>query len=336
MANEEHFIAASTTDSTEDIQRALGIDPVPAADTPAETAEAPDAPAPTGEADEPVVKEEASTEPQEPAEERRRRSNKATAQERINQLVLENRKRRADAELIQEENEILKRRLEMRASAPAADAPAPEAPAKPAEPADGKPVQDNFETYDAFMEALTDWKVSQRLAAKEAADREAAMERARQAYQQRFEQRLDEAAAVYPDFHEVIEAGQNLPVTAPMRDAITGSPVAGHLMYFLNRNAETCLKIAELSRYAPAEAIKEIGRIEAAIFKVGREQGKTSAPESAEPARAGAPSQRQVSKAPPPPPSVRSGNGTNAGVPRDPTKITNLKDWEAYMASQNS
>lgn len=337
---EERFNAASTTDSLADIAAALG-EPVPeekpvAAAPKAEVkadpvAADPDPNADPGDEPEPGGEEEPSPEPQKASAPQRRRG-KPGAEERISQLTAENRKRLFNETILAEEkarlaeeNAALKQRLESAAKPAAAAAEPAEAPKPTADPA--RPKQEDYENYEDFVEALTDYKVERRIAQERAASAAAAERYQREQEQAIFEDSLDQAAAVYEDFHDVLERGKDLPVTEPMKDAIKTSPLAGHLMYFLNRNADLCVKLA---RMRPSVAVKEIGKIESAIARASR----PPAPKDAAPAEKTAETpQRQVSRAPAPPPSVRSGGG-NTGLPKDLRQITTLADWEAAREAQ--
>ncbi len=347
------FNAASTTDSIEDIAAALG-EPAPTetpadanpADKPAD--EAPkkaDPPASTETPADPSLNDDdeegdVATPPADAKatdEQPAARRNKPRAADRINQLTAENRRREMRERELARENEELRRQV---AAKPAAAAePKAEAAAEPTTKVvdPNLPKQENFESFDEFVEAMTDYK-SNVAVAKALADRDAKAnaerEQAERDREQRaFEASLDSAAATYPDYHQVLEAGGDLPVTVEMKDAIMTSPVAGHLMYFLNRNSDLCVK---LSKMRPSVAVKEIGKIESAIARAFADDKKPSEGKPTEkPTEKPSAESRQASRAPQPPPSVRSGS-TGSGLPKDLTQVTNFKDYEAIRAAQEA
>lgn len=82
---------------------------------------------------------------------------------------------------------------------------------KPAEPAkvetkapDGKPKADDFETYDEYVEALTDWKADQRdNSAKESAQREALLSHQQNLFNS-FQERIQKAIEADPTIDQKI------------------------------------------------------------------------------------------------------------------------------------
>jgi hypothetical protein len=187
---------------------------------------------------------------------------------------------------------------------PVAAPPAEETPPVEATAAstDGKPVQEQFETYDAFQEAMVDWKVNQRLEKHETQQRDRIerdrVQRAQEESVAAHTARIDTFRAAHTDFDAVIEKGKNLPLTRPMQDAVMNSESGPALMYHLCQNPEECDRIAGLH---PMMAIKEMGRLEAHV-----EAADTGPASSAE----------LVTKAPRPIKPV-GGGATASTVPRD-------------------
>jgi hypothetical protein len=99
------------------------------------------------------------------------------------------------------ERDALKTRLV--ASAPAGTVPSSAPPSPPAP----KPTSDQFQDYGEYIEALTDWKTDQKLAAAETKRAETERQRAAQAEQQRLQsswsERVTAAKTKYPDFEDV-------------------------------------------------------------------------------------------------------------------------------------
>jgi hypothetical protein len=129
---------------------------------------------------------------------------------------------------------------------------------------DGRPTQDKFQTFDAYMEALTDWKVDQKIqgVGRKASEQREQQEAQRQADEVR--SKLAPAAEKYEDFEEVV-LRDDLPITRDMAEAILelGSP--GHdVAYHLGTHPKEAARIAGLGRIAQ---IKEIDKIAATLTK---------------------------------------------------------------------
>jgi hypothetical protein len=156
------------------------------------------------------------------------------------------------------------------AAPPSATAAPPSATAAPpsatAAPADGRPAQEDFETYDAFQEAVMDWKVQTKIAEHEAGrariERESAQQRAQETLVATHSARIDAFRSEHEDFDAVVERGKDLPITRPMQDAVLNSDVGPGLMYHLCQHPEECDRISEMH---PMMAIKEMGKLEARI-----------------------------------------------------------------------
>ena len=168
---------------------------------------------------------------------------------------------------------------------------------------DGRPVQDDFDTYEAYQDAIVEWKVGARLTQYEA-DQHARIERdqAQRAQEEivaTHTARIDTFRSVHEDFDAVIEQGKDLPVTPPMRDAVLNSDAGPALMYHLCSNPDECDRIANMH---PMAAIKEMGKLEAQI-----EAASQTGPSS---------SARPVTQAPPPIQPV-GGGATTSTTPLD-------------------
>jgi hypothetical protein len=129
----------------------------------------------------------------------------------------------------------------------------------------GEPRPENFQTYEEYIEAVTDWKVEAKLDAKLRSLQEQSQERKQQSAQAQHEasiaENLSKAAEKYEDFHEVI-SNPNLQVTIAMRDAIGDSEIGGEIAYYLGTHADESAAIAKMS---PVQQIKAIDRLEAKL-----------------------------------------------------------------------
>ena len=150
------------------------------------------------------------------------------------------------------------------------------------------------------MEALTDWKVEQKLG-----ERDQRQEAATQATT--WQQRVDAAKADIPDFDEVL-AGSTAPMSQAMAQVIKESDMGPKMAYHLTQHPEESARIAGMS---PLAAARELGKIEAAL----------SAPKEA-PAK-------KVTSAPTPPTPIGSGRSTVG----DPSKMS-MEDYMSWRDAQ--
>jgi hypothetical protein len=178
----------------------------------------------------------------------------------------------------------------------------PQAPVQ--EKPKGKPLAKDFQDVDAFIDAVTDWKLEQREVAKrqEAQEREP-KERAQQSAQEfsrSLTEKLSDGAEKYPDFEEVVFS-DDVPFTDPMVAAIHESASPRDLAYHLATHMDDLRRIAKL----PAtRQVIELGKIE----------DKLAAP----PKPSGAPV-----------PIVPSG-GNSAGVKKDYSQMSTEEHIKAY------
>ena len=139
---------------------------------------------------------------------------------------------------------------------------------------DGKPVRAKFASDEAYVEALTDWKLDQR-------EQKAAKDREAQAAQQT-SRKID---ALYAEAEKLdgfdAESYDALPLTRAIVEAVIDSDVGPQLMKHMADNPEEVARIAKLS---PARQAAELGKLEA---KLGEAPGKkvSSAPAPINPLR---------------------------------------------------
>lgn len=134
---------------------------------------------------------------------------------------------------------------------------------KPATP----PSADQFESTEAYAEALAVQKAEQLLAQREAQKRQAEL---LEAYQDREEQ----AREKYEDFEQVA-LNPKLPITDVMAESIRASDVGPDVAYYLGANPKEADRIARLP---PLLQAKEIGKIEVKVASEPPVRKTTSAP----------------------------------------------------------
>lgn len=172
-------------------------------------------------------------------------------------------------------------------------------PTPPGE-APGKPKPEDFDTYEAYTEALTDWKLEQR-------ERERARQEAERRVFERWLQRIEAARQAHPDFDEVVDS--DTPVSAAMQQAILESDLGAEIAYWLGKHRAEAERISQLP---PIAAIREIGRIEASLSQA-EPSPKPKAP---------------ITRAPKPVTPVSGGKAGGVSDPYDPSLAEDYAAWE--------
>jgi len=144
-----------------------------------------------------------------------------------------------------------------------------------------EPAAANFDTYEAYVKALTKYEIAQ---AGKAAEAKTAMKTMADSW----EARKAEARTRYADFDEFGSA--DIPISPVMNAAILESDAGADIAYFLGKNPEEAARIAKLP---PVSAAVAIGKIEASL----------ATPETKKPATV---------KAPPKPPAIVTAGSTPA------------------------
>ena len=118
------------------------------------------------------------------------------------------------------------------------------------------PVQsvDQFESTEAYADALAYQKAEQLIAQREAAKQQSQV-------LESYHEREEEARSKYEDFEQVAY-NPKLPITNVMAEAIQSSDIGPELAYHLGTNPKEADRISKL---APLAQAKEIGRIEAKL-----------------------------------------------------------------------
>ena len=126
---------------------------------------------------------------------------------------------------------------------------------------------DQFESPEAYAEALALQKAEELIAKREAAKQQSAV---LESYQEREEAARDK----YDDFEQVAY-NPKLPITNVMAETIQSSDIGPELAYYLGSNPKEAERI---SRMTPLSQAKEIGRIEAKLAADPPVKRTTSAP----------------------------------------------------------
>lgn len=183
----------------------------------------------------------------------------------------------------------------------------PNQPEPKAEAPIGKPSLAQFNNdADAYIEALTDWKLNERSRAEAETRKQREQEQQRMATATTLQKAVLTAQQKYEDFADVV-GNPSLPLPVHVVEAAVDlGDAAGDVLYYLGSNPDKAAEIAGMSERRAAVAL---ARIEAQLA------AKPSA----------APVAPQVSKAPPPPAAV----GNRAPVAVDPMKLS-PDEWRVH------
>ena len=126
---------------------------------------------------------------------------------------------------------------------------------------------DQFESPEAYAEALAYQKAEELIAKREAAKQQSAV-------LESYHDLEEEARSKYDDFEQVAY-NPKLPVTNVMAETIQSSEIGPELAYYLGSNPKEAERI---SRMSPLSQAKEIGKIEAKLVSAPPVKKTTSAP----------------------------------------------------------
>ena len=129
------------------------------------------------------------------------------------------------------------------------------------------PPADQFESPEAYAEALAEKRAQELISQRETAKRQAEIMEA-------YHDKEEEVRGKYDDFDQVAY-NPSLPITDVMAETIRASEIGPELAYHLGSNPKEAERIARLSPFLQA---KEIGRIEAKLAEAPPVKKTSSAP----------------------------------------------------------
>jgi len=184
-------------------------------------------------------------------------------------------------------------------------------------PSEDKPKREDFIDDEAYLEALTDWKVDQKLKVKtEVIDKKSEEEQDKEAAQELFELVdgvVEKGRDKYPDF-DTVAMDKNLSITQDMMEIIIESELSFELMYYLGKNPDVA---TEISKMSAMKAAKKFVEIEVEIAKPAKKEEKQEEVKVTP--------KRKTPEAPDPITPVRSDGLTE----RDPSKMS-AKEYRAW------
>ncbi|MCU0949524.1 MAG: hypothetical protein MUC68_00345 [Burkholderiaceae bacterium] len=125
----------------------------------------------------------------------------------------------------------------------------------------GPPKREDFESYEAYLEAKADFRIAEQLKNLESKVEQVRQQEAVLRREQTWEQRQQQAAKKYEDFADVALA-DDLAITPVMAEAMKDSDLGPDVAYYLGKNPDEAERIAKLN---PAAQVREIGKIEARL-----------------------------------------------------------------------
>ena len=185
------------------------------------------------------------------------------------------------------------------------------APVTPSE----MPSQEQFESPEAYADALAERKAQELIARWEA-------ERQQAEVLENYHEREEEARNKYEDFEQVAY-NPRLPITQVMAQTIQASEVGPEVAYYLGTNPKEADRISKLSPFAQA---KEIGKIEAKLADNPPVKKSSSAPAPIAPVTARGGNARSIDTTDP-----RSIKDMSTSEWIEAERLRQIRKWEAQQ-----
>jgi hypothetical protein len=286
------LVIASTTDSQEAVNAAAGIAP----GTTAVPSEAPPETTQDGEPESATESDTAEDTPdQDTDEESPQKAKHPNVQRRIDRLVREK---------YQAIGRVQELERQLAGSRPPQQSGPPPAPPQTQQQYTGRPVESQYERYEDYIEALTDFKAAQAYQRIQQETEQRQAQQRQQALQSDWQNRVAQFRQKVPDFDSVLSDAEDIQLSSALQQAILEHENGERLAYELAKDRKTLEKIARLS---PTAAIRELGKFEATALN-----GDTKAP--------------AISKAPPPISPVGTGSTKSTKSP-DEMDYQEYKRW---------
>jgi hypothetical protein len=190
-------------------------------------------------------------------------------------------------------------------------------------PETARPKREDFEDDDAYIDALTDWKIENKVKGLQEDSAKKTVEEKEQQTASEVEQELEEISdkgrEKFSDYDQFV-FDKDLALNQGMIETIILSEIAEDILYYLGKNPDLSAAISEMSTL---KAAKEIGKIEVKLAEKipepsmsteGKiEEGKKTLPV------------KKVTKTPEPITPVRS----TGAIDKDPTQMS-MKEYRAW------
>ena len=218
--------------------------------------------APEGEA---IVENQAESTPAPAVEEKPKAD---PVQKRFDKLTRDKYQARAEADMLRRELE----RLQSQQQAPRQQAQAT-----------GAPKLEDFDNFDAYVEAkaafIADQRLDAKLSEREKRDQERRSQEDSAKTAETWNKRLSDVRKEVPDYDDVIESA-DIVITQAMGQAIMDSEMGPKVALYLARNPDEAERLIDLH---PSAVARAIGRIEAKIENESLASKASAAPKPATP-----------------------------------------------------
>lgn len=159
-----------------------------------------------------------------------------------------------------------------------------EQPKKADEAPKDKPVRDNFESLEEYLEAVAEWKVEKKLADAEIKRTQENLKSETQKIQETYNQRLESVKKEIEDFDDVVaefmEDHGDFEFSSTLQSLVYESEVGPKAVYELAKNPDLLMKLNKMS---PLVAAKEFGKLEDKILATKKEVKEVKVKTSAKP-----------------------------------------------------
>lgn len=162
-----------------------------------------------------------------------------------------------------------------------------------------RPQEDDFDTFDEYIDKLTDWKVDQAVAKSEQKSARKAVEDTQRTAEITLKTKLDKGKEKWDDFVETITSPL-FPANETVKQALMVCDEPDEVAYHLGKNTEKAVMISNMTPVAAAAAI---GKLEAEIIATRKDNPRPT---------------KTITKAPTPIKPV----GASEIVQKDPEKMS--------------
>lgn len=189
-------------------------------------------------------------------------------------------------------------------------------------PDTGRPKREDFDDDEAFLEALTDWKVDTKLKAAKGKEKEVQEENEEKTGVDEVYETMDLMVSTgrekYEDF-DVVAMAKDLLITDKMSELILESEISADIMYYLGQNPDEAADIAKLT---PMKIAKKLAEIERELRK-----GEAAPEDDEEPPGVPPPpvKKKKLTKTPEPITPVRE----SGAIDKDPSQMS-PKEYRAW------
>ncbi len=184
---------------------------------------------------------------------------------------------------------------------------------------DAPPNIDDFEKYQDYVDALVDYKVSQREKAQQQKSTEEGYRQYQQEKRQEFEKHAAEIVQQVPEFWDAV-TDPTLPVTDAMAEAVMElGQMAPYTMLWLSANRQEALRMAKLP---PRAATVAIGKLAVQLERELSESGES----------ASQPAEATPKFQPKPVPQIRGGSPGN--IDQGPSDKDDARTWMVKEAER--